>query len=78
MNVALDNVGSTVQFTKSIDPDVGKKPIDLKTLVDEMLAGQVDVLIVFDTNPVYSAGRYPVPRSDPEGGLRSPSRSLPR
>ena len=55
MNVTLDNVGSTVQFTKSIEPDVGKKPIDLKTLVDEMLAGQVDVLIVFDTNPAYSA-----------------------
>jgi molybdopterin-containing oxidoreductase family iron-sulfur binding subunit len=55
MNSALDNGGRTVFYT---DP-AAAKPMDqvasLRELVADMDAGMVDLLVILDANPVYSA-----------------------
>ena len=55
INEELGNVGQTVVYT---DPVVAS-PVDhieaLSTLVGDINAGRVDLLVVVDTNPVYTA-----------------------
>jgi MoCo/4Fe-4S cofactor protein with predicted Tat translocation signal len=55
MNNALDNVGATVTYTQTAEV----QPIDqreaLRTLVNDMNAGTVALLVIMSANPVYSA-----------------------
>ena len=55
INQALENVGRTVMYT----PPVEVEPVDhlasLRELVDAMAAGQVNTLIIIESNPVLTA-----------------------
>jgi MoCo/4Fe-4S cofactor protein with predicted Tat translocation signal len=55
VNQALGNVGQTITFTEPAEA----RPVDelgsLWELVHDMEAGQVDTLLVIDSNPVYTA-----------------------
>lgn len=55
MNAALGGVGKTVTYTDPVEAD----PIDhlgsLKTLVGDMAAGKVSLLVILGGNPVYTA-----------------------
>lgn len=55
INHALDNMGKTVTYTAPVEA----KPVDqmqsLRELVQDIKAGSVEVLIIFDSNPVYTA-----------------------
>ena len=54
INAALTNVGATVNYTAPvIDADTGAA--SLKSLVDEINAGAVTMLVINDVNVVYSA-----------------------
>lgn len=53
INQALGNNGVTIENKKGVNFFQGKDE-DMRSLVDEMNAGTVDVLVVYDTNPAYS------------------------
>jgi len=53
INQALGNNGGTIDNKKGVNFFQGKDE-DMRSLVDEMNAGTVDVLVVYDTNPAYS------------------------
>ncbi|MES1260842.1 MAG: TAT-variant-translocated molybdopterin oxidoreductase, partial [Acidobacteriota bacterium] len=57
INQLLDNNGKTVLFTASLE----SKPVDqwaeLQALVQDLQAGQVDLLLILGGNPVFSAPR---------------------
>ncbi|MEB2310596.1 MAG: TAT-variant-translocated molybdopterin oxidoreductase [Sorangiineae bacterium] len=55
LNVILDNVGATVTYVADREPTRPTHVAALKSLVDEMNAGQVETLVVLGQNPVYSA-----------------------
>jgi len=55
MNEALGNVGATVVYTQAAEARPADQRADLATLVEEMNAGQVGLLLVLGANPVYSA-----------------------
>jgi MoCo/4Fe-4S cofactor protein with predicted Tat translocation signal len=55
MNDTLGNVGATVTYTQTAELQPMDQRAALKTLVDDMNAGTVALLIVFGANPVYSA-----------------------
>ena len=57
LNAALGNLGRTVAFTRPVLPVPGEQPglIPFETLLAEMHAGQVDSLLMLDTNPCYAA-----------------------
>jgi len=55
INEALGNVGQTVNYTEPLSANSIDQTESLKTLVDDMNAGQVDTLIIIDANPVYNA-----------------------
>ncbi|HTE20272.1 MAG TPA: 4Fe-4S dicluster domain-containing protein, partial [Armatimonadota bacterium] len=55
INIALGNIGKTVTLTAPVEVQFGDPKTSLRTLVDDMNAGRVETLIVFGTNPVYSA-----------------------
>ncbi|MGE0592200.1 MAG: TAT-variant-translocated molybdopterin oxidoreductase [Vicinamibacterales bacterium] len=55
MNAALGNVGATVVYTQRPDEQPTNQLDDLRTLVADMNAGSVDLLVVLGGNPVYSA-----------------------
>ncbi len=55
INAALGNVARTVAYFEPVDAAEGDALADLKALVAEMAAGQVDTLIVLGGNPVYDA-----------------------
>ena len=55
INAALGNAGTTVRYTKSVQADLMTGPGALKPLVEEMLAGGVDTLLITAWNPVYTA-----------------------
>ncbi len=52
MNQALGSIGSTISF---IDPVVPASNGTLADLAQELNAGQVDLLVILDGNPVYSS-----------------------
>jgi molybdopterin-containing oxidoreductase family iron-sulfur binding subunit len=56
MNEALGAVGTTVVYTEPACAVAGEGELaSLRGLVDEMKAGQVEVLVVIGANPVYAA-----------------------
>jgi MoCo/4Fe-4S cofactor protein with predicted Tat translocation signal len=55
MNDALGNVGSTVNYTASIEAEPVDQTGSLRELVGDMDAGQVDLLLIIGGNPVYNA-----------------------
>jgi len=55
MNTALGAAGNTVVHTESIQVKPNDSTAALKTLVSEMNAGKVDMLLIMGANPVYDA-----------------------
>jgi molybdopterin-containing oxidoreductase family iron-sulfur binding subunit len=55
MNEALGNIGKTIVFTQPIPQNSALQTPSLRQLTDEMAAGQVDLLIILEANPVYDA-----------------------
>ena len=55
MNAALGNVGATVTYTETAESKASDQRADLQTLVNDMNAGSVAVLVILGGNPVYTA-----------------------
>jgi MoCo/4Fe-4S cofactor protein with predicted Tat translocation signal len=55
MNSALGNVGKTVFYTDPVDANPVNRGESLKTLVDDMRGGKVDLLLILGGNPAYDA-----------------------
>ena len=55
INQALGNVGKTVFYTELVDANPVNRNESLKSLVDDMRAGKVDLLLILSGNPVYDA-----------------------
>ncbi|MCX6043793.1 MAG: TAT-variant-translocated molybdopterin oxidoreductase [Chloroflexi bacterium] len=55
MNVALGNVGTTVTYTELVEVNPTIQLDSLHLLIDDMIAGKVDTLLIIDANPVRSA-----------------------
>jgi molybdopterin-containing oxidoreductase family iron-sulfur binding subunit len=55
MNEALGNVGTTVEYSDPIEAAPTNQVQGLQSLVADMNAGRVEVLVILGANPVYSA-----------------------
>ncbi|QDV37105.1 TAT-variant-translocated molybdopterin oxidoreductase [Tautonia plasticadhaerens] len=55
MNLALGNVGKTVKFINPVEARSVDQAEDLRDLVDDLKAGEVDILVMIGVNPVYDA-----------------------
>jgi molybdopterin-containing oxidoreductase family iron-sulfur binding subunit len=55
MNDVLGNVGTTVTYTQTAEVQPIDQRAALRTLVNDINAGTVAMLIVMSANPVYSA-----------------------
>ncbi|HWP24120.1 MAG TPA: TAT-variant-translocated molybdopterin oxidoreductase, partial [Candidatus Binatia bacterium] len=55
MNHALDNVGKTVVYTDPIEASPSDQTSSLRSLVQDMEAGQVKILVIVGGNPVFTA-----------------------
>ncbi len=55
MNQALGNVGNTVVYTTPLEVHPVDQNQDLRSLVGEMNAGAVDLLVILGGNPVFTA-----------------------
>ncbi len=55
INAALGNVGTTVFHSAPVEANPVNEIDSLRQLVKDMEAGQVDVLVIMDGNPVYTA-----------------------
>ncbi len=55
VNQALGNLGKSVIITESLEQKPTDQMADLKSLVQELNAGQVDLLMILGGNPVYNA-----------------------
>ena len=55
MNQALGNVGATVSYTESIDPQPADPHASIAELATAMDAGQVQLLVILGNNPVFTA-----------------------
>jgi MoCo/4Fe-4S cofactor protein with predicted Tat translocation signal len=55
MNQALGNVGATVTFGPSLDPQPAERHASLRELATAMDAGQVQLLLILGNNPVFTA-----------------------
>ena len=55
INLHLGNIGETVHLSEAVEAEPVNQTDALATLVDEMNAGEVDVLVVLSGNPVYNA-----------------------
>jgi len=55
MNQALGNIGQTVIFTDPVEPALTNPVGTLSDLVQDLDAGSVDMLVILDGNPVYTA-----------------------
>ncbi|MBV8858333.1 MAG: TAT-variant-translocated molybdopterin oxidoreductase [Acidobacteria bacterium] len=54
MNTALGSVGKTVTYVEPIEENPTDQLNDLRTLVGEIDAGAVDILVIIGGNPVYT------------------------
>jgi MoCo/4Fe-4S cofactor protein with predicted Tat translocation signal len=55
INQALGNVGQTVLYTEPVDANPVNRNESLKSLVDDMRANKVDLLVILGGNPAYDA-----------------------
>jgi MoCo/4Fe-4S cofactor protein with predicted Tat translocation signal len=55
LNAELGNVGSTVFYTEPVEARAANQTNELAGLVNEMIGGQVELLIMLGGNPVYDA-----------------------
>ncbi|MGH7138565.1 MAG: 4Fe-4S dicluster domain-containing protein, partial [Pirellulales bacterium] len=55
INRQLENVGKTVEYIEPAEARPEDQLASLKTLVDDMDAGEVDLLVIIDGNPVYNS-----------------------
>jgi MoCo/4Fe-4S cofactor protein with predicted Tat translocation signal len=55
MNQALGNVGTTVVYTQTAEAEPVDQIQSLRDLIADMNAGKVDLLMIVDGNPVYTA-----------------------
>jgi molybdopterin-containing oxidoreductase family iron-sulfur binding subunit len=55
VNAALENVGTTLEYTSPVAVPPPGSPGLLSRLVDEMRAGSVEMLVILGGNPAYSA-----------------------
>jgi MoCo/4Fe-4S cofactor protein with predicted Tat translocation signal len=55
MNVALGNAGKTVIYTDPVEANPVDQMQSLRELVEDIKAGQVDVLLILSSNPAYTA-----------------------
>ncbi|HZO99445.1 MAG TPA: TAT-variant-translocated molybdopterin oxidoreductase, partial [Terriglobia bacterium] len=55
MNVALGNAGKTVIYTDPVEANPVDQMQSLRELVEDIKAGQVDVLLILGSNPAYTA-----------------------
>src|SRR6185295_8263632 len=55
INQALDNVGTTVVYTAPVEANTEDQLPSLRQLADDMAAGQVSALLIFESNPVLTA-----------------------
>ncbi len=55
INAALGNAGTTVLYTEPVDAEPTDQAASLRELAEAMDAGQVELLLMLDTNPVYAA-----------------------
>lgn len=55
INAALGNVGKTVTYTEAVEANPANNTQSLQDLATDMEAGTVDILVILDANPVYSA-----------------------
>ena len=53
INQALGNVGQTVLYTEPVDANPVNRNESLKSLVDDMRASKVDLLVILGGNPAY-------------------------
>ncbi|MDZ4817979.1 MAG: 4Fe-4S dicluster domain-containing protein, partial [Planctomycetota bacterium] len=54
INQELENVGKTVRYIAAVDTNDGSSMSAIETLVRDLNADKVDVLVMFDSNPVYN------------------------
>jgi molybdopterin-containing oxidoreductase family iron-sulfur binding subunit len=54
MNAALQNVGTTVNYVAPLEEQPTDQLNDLRTLVNEIDAGAVEILVIVGGNPVYT------------------------
>src|SRR5207247_10162562 len=55
MNDVLGNVGRTVVYTAPVAAQPVDQLASLRTLVEDMAAGRVELLVILGGNPVYTA-----------------------
>ncbi len=55
LNTALDNVGSTISYIEPVEPEPANQAASLVELVQAMRAGEVQLLLILESNPVYTA-----------------------
>lgn len=55
INDALGNTGATVRYGAPVVASPADGTASMKELVGEMYAGKVDMLVIFDANPVFTA-----------------------
>ena len=55
INDALGNVGATVEYLEPVEANPGGQLDSLRELVSDMAAGSVNVLMIFDGNPIFDA-----------------------
>jgi MoCo/4Fe-4S cofactor protein with predicted Tat translocation signal len=55
MNQELGNVGRTVFYTQPVEANSADQTESLRLLVEDLNSGQVDLLVIFNDNPVYSS-----------------------
>ncbi|MBI3245869.1 MAG: TAT-variant-translocated molybdopterin oxidoreductase [Deltaproteobacteria bacterium] len=55
LNVTLGNVGQTVVYTEPLQVNPTGQLDSLRTLVDDMRAGKVELLVILGGNPAYTA-----------------------
>ena len=55
MNAALGNVGKTVVYTESVESNPVNQFASLQDLVNDLNAGNVELLVILGGNPVYDA-----------------------
>ncbi len=54
-NAALKNTGKTVFYTEPLESETTDQIVSLRSLVQSLQAGQVDLLLILSGNPVYNA-----------------------